>query len=283
MSKSWRNVLLIHMQMPHATMLADFKRWKEQYGRTVVKGSKTIKINAPIEQKSKKKTVEKIDPDTGAVMLDDKGRRIMEEVVIETPVQFKEVRLLDISQTEGKPVLRLAGDVVSAEALNRVFLDVLRGMMPQSANKDFDTDTPTEIFKDMKHLAIDRLGNSENGDFGMIGFIAASIAYVVCLRFGIEMDAGLVEFDRFTPSPIDGDILDVVCKQAEGFISTIEDRFTLLCKERELEPMTSPKQITPITFATTSEPTAQVEPETEDEPQKPTLEPALQQRIFGGC
>jgi len=54
-SYSWRNVFLIYKQMPHASKLAEFKRWKEQYGRTVKQGSKSIKINAPFEPKPVKK------------------------------------------------------------------------------------------------------------------------------------------------------------------------------------------------------------------------------------
>lgn len=270
---SWRNVLLIYMQMPHATMLADFKRWKEQHGRTVIKGSKTIKINAPIEQKPIKKLVKKIDPNTGIVMLDDNGKMIMEEIITETSVQFKEVRLLDISQTEGKPVMRLAGDVVSDDSLHCVFVDILRGLMPQSSTTKVDSDMPTDIFNDIKFIALDRLESLTNTDLGSITFIATSIAYVVCLRFRVDVNAGLIAFDRPAQNLIDGDMLEVICNQSEVLISTIEDRFALICKERNLDPLILPKSIKPITPTIFTNPAPLDELKTKEEPPKLTAEP----------
>ena len=43
-SYSWRNIFLIYKQLPHASKLVDFDTWKEQYGRTVIRGSTSIKI-----------------------------------------------------------------------------------------------------------------------------------------------------------------------------------------------------------------------------------------------
>jgi hypothetical protein len=41
---SWRNILLIFTQMPNAVFLADFERWKNQYGRTIIQKSKSIMV-----------------------------------------------------------------------------------------------------------------------------------------------------------------------------------------------------------------------------------------------
>ncbi|MCL2501462.1 MAG: hypothetical protein FWE90_14160, partial [Defluviitaleaceae bacterium] len=181
---SWRNILLIYTQMPHATKLADFDRWKEQYGRRVIKGGKTIKIKAPIEQKPVKKIVSKTDPLTGAVMLDGSGKRIIEEVFITPPVQFGDVRLLDISQTEGKPVLRLAGDVVSDDALRCVFGEVLGNLLPVARTINDDSDFNGVI----QQLVFERLARLERHGgtyFENIGFFVASVTFVVCCRFGV--------------------------------------------------------------------------------------------------
>ena len=82
---SWRNIFLIYSKLPHASMLADYNRWKQEHGRTIIRNSTGIKINAPVEQKLKTKLVAKLHPDTGEVMLDENGKKIMEEVAIMPP------------------------------------------------------------------------------------------------------------------------------------------------------------------------------------------------------
>ena len=44
---SVNNQMLIHMQMPGATRVAGFNKWKNQFERHVKKGEKGIKIIAP--------------------------------------------------------------------------------------------------------------------------------------------------------------------------------------------------------------------------------------------
>ena len=44
---SYNNTILIHMQMPNATRVAGFKKWKNQFGRHVKKGEKGLTIIAP--------------------------------------------------------------------------------------------------------------------------------------------------------------------------------------------------------------------------------------------
>ncbi|MCL2604140.1 MAG: YodL domain-containing protein [Defluviitaleaceae bacterium] len=237
---SWRNILLIYTQMPHATKLADFDRWKEQYGRRVIKGGKTIKIKAPIEQKPVKKIVSKTDPLTGAVMLDGSGKRIIEEVFITPPVQFGDVRLLDISQTEGKPVLRLAGDVVSDDALRCVFGEVLGNLLPVARTINDDSDFNGVI----QQLVFERLARLERHGgtyFENIGFFVASVTFVVCCRFGVDVDSELTAFDPANISSIDADTLEGIRNQSEIIINIIKDKFALVCKERGLDPMTLPK------------------------------------------
>ena len=230
---SWRNVYLIYTQMPHATKLADFDTWKKTYGRSVKQGSTTIKINAPVEQKPKKRFVEKTDPTTGVVMLDDSGKRIMEEIIIVQPPQFKLVRLLDVSQTNGEPLPILAGNVLDNEPLQQAFEDVLKGLCADGVHAG--------IQSMLTHITVANIDNagSDNGNF-----ISDSIIYVVCRRFGIDSD--FADFDPATVDFIDADTLEIIRKQSNGIISTIEDKFTLLCNERNLDPMTLPKPAEPI-------------------------------------
>jgi hypothetical protein len=205
-SYSWRNVFLIYKQMPHASKLAEFEVWKEQYGRTIKLGSTGIKINVPIEQKPKKKV--------------------------------KQVSMMDISQTQGNPVLILAGDVMSGESLRGVFTDVLRAMPPFNAQQEIDSDIQADMYGTVKQIVHERLENTapDKNDF-----IIESIAYVVCQRFAVETDVEFIGFEPENIAFLDADILDTISKHSKDIITTIEDRFAVICKERGLDPMTLPR------------------------------------------
>ena len=120
---STRNTMLIHLQMPEATNVAGFNKWKNEFERHVTKGQKGIRIFAPAPFILKKE-MDKLDPETQAPMLDADGKAITEEVDITIPA-FKAVSVFDVSQTDGKPLPSLAenltGDVQQYEA----FLDSL--------------------------------------------------------------------------------------------------------------------------------------------------------------
>lgn len=80
-SYSFGNIMLIKSQMPHATRVASFNRWKE-LGRSVKKGEKSLKVLAPLLAKKK----------------DGSGN---EEMVC---YGFKAVAVFDYSQTDGDPI-----------------------------------------------------------------------------------------------------------------------------------------------------------------------------------
>ena len=82
---SVNNQVLIHMQKPDATLVAGFNKWKNQFGRNVIKGEHGIKIIAPTPFK-KKIEQEKLDPDTQLPMLDADGKIITEEKTIQIPM-----------------------------------------------------------------------------------------------------------------------------------------------------------------------------------------------------
>jgi len=221
-SYSWRNIFLIYKQMPHASKLADYNTWKNQYKRKIKLGSTGIKINIPIEQEPIKRLVEKTDPVTGAAVLDENSKRIMEQIIIYPPVEFKQASMMDISHTEGNSVTLLAGDVISDKSLYEVFKDVLK-----------IKENNISVWDAVKQIALERI---ENNDSDRYGFIINSVVYVVCLRFGINADADFNGLDRF----LDTEMLETVCKHSDELIITIEDRFSVLCKERGLDPMTLP-------------------------------------------
>lgn len=87
-----RNVQMILMQNPDASHVASFKKWKDEFERSVNKGEKAIRIFAPI-------TLKKRDPKTNEPILDENGNE-------QTYTSFKMVPVFDVSQTSGKELAK---------------------------------------------------------------------------------------------------------------------------------------------------------------------------------
>ena len=125
---SVNNTMLIYMQKPDATVVAGFNKWRDQFGRNVLKGEKGIKIIAPTPYKKKIEEV-KLDPDTKLPMLDADGKAIMEEKEIKIPM-YKPVTVFDVSQTEGKPLPQLAADLTGSVQNYEVFMEAVKRSAP---------------------------------------------------------------------------------------------------------------------------------------------------------
>lgn len=125
---SVNNQILIHMQNPNATLVAGFNKWKNQFGRNVIKGQHGIKIIAPTPFK-KKIEQEKLDPDTHLPVLDADGRIITEEKTVQIPM-YRPVTVFDVSQTEGKPLPQLAHDLTGNVENYDAFMEALRRSSP---------------------------------------------------------------------------------------------------------------------------------------------------------
>jgi hypothetical protein len=221
-SYSWRNVFLIFKQNPNASKLADYDTWKNQYGRTIIRDSTAIRIKVPVPQEPVKKMTVQTDPATGAAALDENGKRIMVEVITEAPLKFKQSNFFDISQTKGEPVPVLAGDVISDESLLGVFTDTLKAMTFSDEHN---------IYSMVRHIALERL---KKNDSDKNGLYIDSIIFVVCWRFGLETDIDFIGLDRL----LDTEALETIINHSDGLITSIEDKFTAVCKERGLDPMT---------------------------------------------
>ncbi|QHM41815.1 hypothetical protein C7M37_02876 (plasmid) [Lactiplantibacillus plantarum] len=85
---SQRNIDLIYSRNPSASQVAGFKKWQNDFKRSVNKGEKGIRIAAPI--------IKKLTPD------DQKRLDTTEEKAI---VGYRYIPVFDISQTSGEPVL----------------------------------------------------------------------------------------------------------------------------------------------------------------------------------
>ena len=121
---SVNNTMLIYMQRPDATHVAGFNKWRDQFGRNVLKGEKGIRIIAPTPYKKKVEEI-KTDPETNAPILDADGKAIIEEKEIRIPM-FKVVSVFDVSQTAGKPLPQLAADLSGNVQQYEVFMEALR-------------------------------------------------------------------------------------------------------------------------------------------------------------
>ena len=127
---SLNNVMLIHSQMPDATLVAGRKKWETQFQRKVLDSERRhgIEIIAPA---SFNKTIqtEKLDPDTQLPILGRDGKPIMEEKTIKIPY-FKMVKVYDVSQTDGKPLPKLSMNLTGDVAQYEVFLEALKRSSP---------------------------------------------------------------------------------------------------------------------------------------------------------
>ncbi len=194
------NTMLILTQMPEATMVASFTKWKS-LGRSVKKGEHAIKVLSPVPKSYKKK---KIDSKTKEVVLDEKGNPIYEKVDF---VAFKVASVFDVSQTEGKDlpkvVHELNGDVddyndllssichVASSPINFTNDDLggAKGRyVPSSNTIDIRTDLSEEqTVKTLLHeLAHSILHKDSDVDRERAEVEAESVAYTVCQHYGID-------------------------------------------------------------------------------------------------
>ena len=138
---SVNNTMLIYMQRPDATLVAGFKKWKNQFERHVKKGEHGITIIAPTPYKKKIEEMKR-DPDTHAPILDADGKAVMEEKEIEISM-FRPVKVFDVSQTDGKPLPELASSLSGTVPHYEAFLEAVRrsapvpiGFEPMAENMD---------------------------------------------------------------------------------------------------------------------------------------------------
>ena len=125
---SFNNTMLIHMQMPEATRVASFNKWKDKFHRNVKRGEHGIKIIAPTPYIKKVEDVQ-IDPETNAPMTDKNGEVIVVEKQIKIP-RFKVVTVFDVSQTYGEPLPQLASDLTGDVKQFDIFMEALKRSAP---------------------------------------------------------------------------------------------------------------------------------------------------------
>ena len=267
---SVNNQMLIFSQCPHATLVAGYQKWQNQFSRHVLRGEKGITIIAPTPYKIKVEQ-EKLDPDTKQPLLDADGKTITEEKEVQIPM-FRPVKVFDVSQTDGKPlpeqvkspIAELTGNVEHYEA----FMDALKRVSPvpiemKPLTNDLDgffspstqritlregmseVQTVCAAVHEIAHSKLHNYAmqpDSQPKDSSTEEIEAESIAYTVCAYFGIETSAN--SFGYVATWSKDKDLkafkesLDTIRKTSSELISGVEQQFKEICKERgiSLEP-----------------------------------------------
>ena len=267
---SVNNQMLIFSQCPHATLVAGYQKWQNQFSRHVLRGEKGISILAPTPYKIKVEK-EKLDPVTKLPLLDADGNTITEEKEVQIPM-FRPVKVFDVSQTDGKPlpervqspVAELTGNVEHYEA----FMEALRRVSPvpiemKPLSNDLDgffspskqsitlrdgmseVQTVCAAVHEIAHSKLHdyaKQPNSQPKDSNTEEIEAESIAYTVCAYFGIETSANSFGYVATWSKDKDlkafKDSLGTIRKTSSELISGVEQQFKEICKERgiSLEP-----------------------------------------------
>ena len=276
---SVNNVTLIHMQMPGATHVAGYNRWRDQFERHVKKGEHGITIIAPTPFK-KKIEEQKLDPDTKAPMLDKDGKVITVEKEIEIPM-FRPVKVFDVSQTEGKPLPQLASDLTGNVQQFEAFMEALRRSAPVPVSIEPLQENMDGYFSPEKQQIVIRAGMSEvqtvsaavheiahsklhnyekereaaaagtkqeapkKKDRQTEEVEAESISYTVCQYFGIQTGENsfgyIASWSSGKELPELRASLETIQKTSTGLITDIERHFKEICKERGIDLSEQPR------------------------------------------
>ena len=277
---STNNIMLIHMQMPHASLVAGFNKWKDQFGRHVKKGERSIKIIAPTPFKKKIEEIKR-DPDTKAPVLDKDGKAVIEEKEVQIPM-FKVVSVFDVSQTEGKPLPQLASDLKGNVQNYEIFMEALRRSSPvpmtiaairDSADGFFSADTQSITIRsgmsevqtvsatvhEITHAKLhnyekERLAAAKGDetkeppkpkDRRTEEVEAESVSYSVCQYYGIETGENsfgyIASWSKGKELPELKASLDTINKTASSLIRDIDMHFAEICKERGIDLSAQPE------------------------------------------
>ena len=270
---SVNNTMLIYMQRPDATHVAGFNKWRDQFGRNVLKGEKGIRIIAPTPYKKKVEEI-KTDPETNVPVLDADGKAIIEEKEIRIPM-FKVVSVFDVSQTSGKPLPQLAADLSGNVQQYEVFMEALRRASPvpmeiKPVARDTDgffsikaqsitiragmseVQTVCAAVHEIAHAKLhDYEHMTELADDGETILVpgeksrnteeveAESISYAVCQYYGIE--TGENSFGYIATWSKGKELkelrasLETINKTASELITDIDRHFAEICKERGID------------------------------------------------
>ncbi|GAB2022853.1 hypothetical protein RyT2_19270 [Pseudolactococcus yaeyamensis] len=196
-SYSQRNVRMILAQNPDASMIASFNKWQKDFDRNVTKGSKSLKIQAPISYTAK--------DDKGNVLLDENNQPILKKGFSLTPV-------FDVAQTTGKEIPKefyQSEDKLSQENFKVLYRAIVANSLVKVVPVDYDgvksfyheqdqmigiakgmgvSETLNSLIRETTHVSHQANSQSNLGTEAQLQqkFEAESIAYMVAHHFGVE-------------------------------------------------------------------------------------------------
>lgn len=294
---SVNNTMLIYMQRPDATHVAGFNKWRDQFGRNVMKGEKGIKIIAPTPYKKKIEEA-KLDPDTKLPILDEDGNAVMEEKEIRIPM-YKPVTVFDVSQTEGKPLPQLASALSGNVQNFDVFMEALKRSAPvpiqmEAMARDMDGYFDSEnqriavrtgmsevqtVCAAVHEIAHAKLHNYEKTqeqaasgeetpepvrkkDRRTEEVEAESISFAVCAYYGIETGENsfgyIAGWSQGKELPELRASLETINKTSSGLITDIDRHYAEICKDRGLDMDAEPEPSSEPEKAKAQEPVSEV-------------------------
>lgn len=270
---SLNNIILIQQQCPHATHVAGFTKWKNEFGRNVRKGEKGIKILAPAPVK-KKIEMTKIDPDTQMPAKDENGNDIVEEQEIKLPF-FKVVSVFDVSQTDGKPLPAIVSTLDGHVEKYDIFLESLKrsspvpiGFKPLESNLDgyfSPKEQAITLREDMSEVqtvcaAVHEIAHAKLHDYANQPTVeveegvfeepehkgrrteeveAESVAYSVCQYFNIETAENsfgyIASWSQGKELKELRASLETINRTASELITDMEHHIGEICKERGID------------------------------------------------
>lgn len=262
---SVNNTILIASQMPDATLVAGFNQWKKDFGRSVLKGARGIRILAPNAYKAQKEEIKR-DPDTDLPILDVTGKPV-KEVVEETRIAFKPVTVFDVSQTDGKPlpdigVDELNGDIKDFDKLMNVLRDVspvpIKFAPISTDAKGFydpttksitikegmsDVQTVKTAIHEITHAKLHDLDNvkaqgEKPKDLNTKEVEAESVAFAVCQHFGIDTSdysfGYVASWSKAKDTPELKASLETIHDTAAELITAISEKYLGIEKDKAL-------------------------------------------------
>jgi antirestriction protein ArdC len=199
---SFANAMLIFIQKPDAEQVAGYKTW-ESLGRWVKKGSKGIKILAPITRNIK--TVEF-----------DEEKKEEKEVKKSIIYGFKVVNVFDISQTDGKELPNICHELPEespeAEKILNAMYKVVRIPVEDGdtgrakgwyspledkirlSDKIGSSQKAKTFVHEYTHSLLDRKDAEVKRTRDEMEIVAESVAFVVCHHFGFNTSSYSFEY-----------------------------------------------------------------------------------------
>jgi hypothetical protein len=280
---STRNILLIHAQLPEASHVAGYSKWRDEFKRYPMKGTHGIKIFAPAPFVIKEEK-EKIDPVTSRPILDEHGMPVTEEIE-KRLARFKLVTVFDVSQTAGEPLPELSETLIGNVQNYELFIEALRAVSPlpiefvplngldgrciygdkiQINDNMSEIQTVLAIIHEMTHEKLHNLDNlvvdddeqPKRKDSRTQEVESESVAFTVCNAFGIETGANsfgyVANWSKTQELKELYASLDIIKVTSKELIDSIGKKYQELAKENGIDitaetatPEQSPVQAVP--------------------------------------